>query len=253
MEKNQNEEIIKIDKSQFGLFIDNFKREIDDELEKSKKEIRDIFSKYIKNFNQISIATIQRKLYVGYAVASRFMDILVDKNIVKDNSGMRDILNKELFIEEVAEYFAPIIRDKKRLDEINKYDIFAYVVNDSFDANKVDYFWLNRLISEHFVKDKIYVKTLDDIFGTNLSKLKNLDCRAMSVLSEKKIDFEFLAVVTLQYFAEKLKYETLKNNGKINKEFKEKIKNLRFFDYNKGELEWKNLIGLLVMKQLKKN
>ena len=236
MLKNQSvekEKSLKFDKKQGNFFINKLKDEIDEELEKIKDEIREIFSKYSKKFNQISIAGIQRKLRVGYAVASNFVDILVDKKIVSNKPGMRDILNKDLLVEESVEYFAPIIRDKKRLSEMNKYDIFAYVVNDSFEVGNVDYFWLNRLISEHFVKDKIFIETLDDIFGTHLSKVEDFECRAMSVLCEKKIDFALLAVVTLQYFAEKLKYETLNNCDLFNKDFKEKIRNLRFFDKTK--------------------
>lgn len=205
------------------------KKELKD-LECAKREIEDIFVKVVQNFKQISIATVQRKLRIGYAKASGFIEVLEAKNIVSKTSGMRNILNKELLIREAVEYFAPIIRDRNKLNEINKYDIFAYVLNDSFDAENVDYFWLNRLISEHFVNDKIFIETLDELFGTSLSKIKDLKRRTLSVLGERKIDLEILAVVTLQYFAEKLKQKTLENCNDINKDFKEKIKNLRFFN-----------------------
>ena len=218
-------------KKKFGWLENSGKK--DEDFEKEKFEIEEIFSRRMKKCSEISVETVQRMLHVGYEKSSKFIEVLSIKNIVENGNriGLKVVLNKSKLIKEAVRFFAPIIRDRKKLNEMNKYEIFAYVVNGNFDASKVDYFWLNRLISEHFVKDEKYVKTLDDIFGTRLSKVKDLNRRAMSVLSEGKIDFSILAIVTLQYFAEKLKHETLKNCDYMNKNFKEKIRDLRFFEY----------------------
>ena len=229
-----DEEIAEL-KKEFDWLIENFKVEEDDELEKAKQEVRETFSKYAKTFDKISTATLQRKLHIGYSKAAKFIDILAIKNIVNSEFGARDILNKQLFVEEAVSYFAPIVRDRNKLDELNKNDIFAFILHDRFDAGKADYYWLERLISEQFIKDEKFVKALDEVFETELLKMNNLKARTKKVFNDAKVHFGFLVVIVLQYFAEKLKSKTLEEYEYVDEILKEKIRNLRFFDENKGE------------------
>ena len=232
--KVTDEEVLEL-KKDFGWLIDNFQKEEDEEFEKAKQEVEEIFSKYIKDFDQISTATVQRKLHIGYAKAAKFIDILAIKNIVTKEFGVRDILNKQLFIEEAVKYFTPIIRDKNKLNELNKNDIFAFILHDKFDPGRVDYYWLERLIGEHLVYDEKYIKSIDEIFGTSLSKVKSAKDKTKCIFNDGKIVFRLLVVITLQYFAEKLKCKTLDNWDYDDIYLKEKIRNLRFFDNDKGE------------------
>ena len=214
---------------EFDFLKEFFSEEEDKDLLEAKNEVEDIFRKYVQMTDKISIATIQRKLQIGYAKAAKFIEMMAIKGIVSKRFGVRDILNKKRLVGEAIIYFGPIIRDRNLLRKLNKYNVFAYVINDEFDVNRVDYFWLNRLISEHFVKDEKFMKAIDEIFGTNLHSLKNLDIHSIECLSEWKVDFNLLAIIALQYFAEKLKFETLKKGDNFNKDIKEKIRTLRFF------------------------
>ena len=225
--KVTDEEVFEL-KKDFCWLIDNFQKEEDEDFEKAKQEVEEIFSKYIKDFDQISIATLQRKFHIGYTKAAKFIDILAIKNIVTKEFGVRDILNKQQFLQEAVRYFTPLIRDKNKLNELNKNDIFAFILHDEFEPGKVDYYWLERLIGEHFVYDEKYIKTIDEIFGTRLSKVKNHKEKTKNIFNDSRIVFRLLVVVTLQYFTEKLKYKTLSNWNYNNTDLKEKIKNLRF-------------------------
>ena len=80
--KVTDEEVLEL-KKDFGWLIDNFQKEEDEDFEKAKQEVEEIFSKYIKDFDQISTATVQRKLHIGYAKAAKFIDILAIKVIAK--------------------------------------------------------------------------------------------------------------------------------------------------------------------------
>ena len=206
------------------------------EIREAREEIKKIFSKHVLLSDKISIGLLQRKLRLGYMKVAKFIDILAMKKIISNSFGVRDILNKELLVKEAVEYFTPIIRDRNKFAELNKNDVFAFVLHDEFDVGRVDYYWLNRLVYEHFAKDKKFVETLDDIFGTNLSKRKNLNKMAMSILSERKIDTGLLAIFVLQYFSEKLKYKTLDNCDYIDIDLREKLRKLRFFDKGEGEI-----------------
>ena len=98
--KVTDDDVIQLQKD-FGWIIDNFKQEDDKkekEFEKAKREVEEIFSKHIKDNDQISAATIQRKLYIGYAKAAKFIDILVIKKIVTSEFGVRNILNKQFHL-----------------------------------------------------------------------------------------------------------------------------------------------------------
>lgn len=216
-------------------FLRSRKEREEKEIFEAREKVERIFSKFVELSNVISVGIVQRKLHIGYMKAAKFIDILAVKNIVSKEFGLRDILNKKQLVIEAVKYFTPIVRDEKKLNELNKNDIFVFAINNEFDVSNVSFYWLNRLISEQFIKDKIFVKTLDEIFGTCLSKSKDLSFKVMSVLSNKKIDIELLAIVTLQYFAEKLKNQAFNKNKKNYANFKEKINNLRFFDNDKGE------------------
>ena len=201
------------------------------ELDEAKREVEDIFRKYVQMTDKISIATIQRKLRIGYAKASNFVELLALKNIVSDKFGVRDIYDKEKLVEEAITYFPKIIRDRNRLNELNDYNMYVFAVKNHFGINNVDYYWLVRLITENFAKDDEFVKTIDEIFGTKFKTIKDVDKRAQKIISNNFYMDGLLPVVTLQYFAEKLKHETLKNCDYMNENFKEKIRNLRFFKY----------------------
>ena len=201
------------------------------ELDEAKREVEDIFRKYVQMTDKISIATIQRKLHIGYAKASNFVELLALKNIVSDKFGVRDIYDKEKLVEEAITYFPKIIRDRNRLNELNDYNMYVFAVKNHFGINNVDYYWLVRLITENFAKDDEFVETIDEVFGTKFKTIKDVDKRAQKIISNNFYMDGLLPVVTLQYFAEKLKYETLKNCDYMNKNFKEKIRNLRFFEY----------------------
>ena len=55
------------------------------------------------------------------------------------------------------------------------------------------------------------MKVLDEIFGTNFMKMKDISERLQKIIAHNLYMDGLLPVITLQYFAEKLKYETLKN------------------------------------------
>ena len=210
---------------------DFFKEQEERELDEAKREVEDIFRKYVQMTDKISIATIQRKLRIGYAKASNFVELLALKNIVSDKFGVRDIYDKEKLVEEAITYFPKIIRDRNRLNELNDYNMYVFAVKNHFGINNVDYYWLVRLITENFAKDDEFVETIDEVFGTKFKTIKDVDKRAQKIISNNFYMDGLLPVVTLQYFAEKLKHETLKNCDYMNENFKEKIRNLRFFKY----------------------
>ena len=120
------------------------------ELDEAKREVEDIFRKYVQMTDKISIATIQRKLNIGYAKASTFVELLALKNIVSDQFGVRDIYDKKKLVEEAITYFPKIIRDRNRLNELNDYNMYVFAVKNHFSINNVDYYWLVRLITENF-------------------------------------------------------------------------------------------------------
>ena len=210
---------------------DFYKEQEERELEEAKREVEDIFRKYVQMTDKISIATVQRKLSIGYAKASNFVELLALKNIVSDKFGVRDIYDKKKLVEEAITYFPKIIRDRNRLNELNDYNMYVFAVKNHFSISNVDYYWLVRLITENFAKDDEFVKAIDEVFGTKFKTIKDVDKRAQKIISNNFYMDGLLPVVTLQYFAEKLKYETLKNCGYINQDFKEKIRKLRFFEH----------------------
>ena len=199
------------------------------EVEIAKEEIKRKFEKIAQN-GVLSISLIQRKLSVGYSTAARFVDKMEEKNIVSSvEDRIRIILDKEKLISEAIEYFSPKVRDNDKINELNSYDTFVFALRDEFDANNVDYYWLVRLITENFAKDDEYVRMIDYVFDSDCLSEKNLDIRARKILGYYYLYSPVLSIVTLQYFADKLKHETLKNSSKINVDFKEKLSKLRFF------------------------
>ena len=226
---------------EFDLFKDFkledfFKEQEEKELEEAKREVEDIFRKYVQLMDKISIATIQRRFHIGFAKAANFVELMEIKEIVsevRENVGIREIFDKQRLVEEAVKYFPKIIRDRNRLNELNDYNMYVFAVKNHFGINNVDYYWLVRLITENFAKDDEFVKAIDEVFGTKFKTIKDVDKRAQKIISNNFYMDGLLPVVTLQYFAEKLKYETLKNCDYINKDFKEKIKTMRFFDDEK--------------------
>ena len=210
---------------------DFYKEQEEKDLDEAKREVEDIFRKYVQMTDKISIVAIQRKLSIGYAKASSFVELLALKNIVSDQFGVRDIYDKKKLVEEAITYFPKIIRDRNRLNQLNDYNRYVFAVKNHFSNSNVDYYWLVRLITENFAKDDEFVKTIDEIFGTKFINIKDIDKRAQKIISNNFYMDGLLPVVTLQYFAEKLKYETLKNCDYINQDFKEKIRKLRFFEH----------------------
>ena len=70
---------------------------------------------------------------------------------------------------------------------------------------------------------------IDYVFDADCSSEIDLNVRARKILGYYYLYSPVLSVVTLQYFADKLKYKTINNNDKINTDFKEKLQKLRFF------------------------
>ena len=89
---------------------DFYKEQEEKDLDEAKREVEDIFRKYVQMTDKISIATIQRKLHIGYAKASSFVELLALKNIVSNQFGVRDIYDKKKLVEEAITYFPKIIR-----------------------------------------------------------------------------------------------------------------------------------------------
>jgi len=199
------------------------------EIEAAREEIKRKFEIIVAN-GVLSVAIIQRKLAVGYSTAARFVDLMELKNIVSTiENRTRKILDKEKFISEGIEYFLPKVIDNDKINELNNYDTYVFALRDEFDANNVDYYWLVRLITENFAKDDEYVKMIDYVFDADCSSEIDLNVRARKILGYYYLYSPVLSVVTLQYFADKLKYKTINNNDKINTDFKEKLQKLRFF------------------------
>ena len=199
------------------------------EIESAREEIKRKFEMIVAN-GVLSVAIIQRKLAVGYSTAARFVDLMELKNIVSTiENRTRKILDKEKFISEGIEYFLPKVIDNDKINELNNYDTYVFALRDEFDAENVDYYWLVRLITENFAKDDEYVKMIDYVFDADCSSEIDLNVRARKILGYYYLYSPVLSVVTLQYFADKLKYKTINNNDKINTDFKEKLQKLRFF------------------------
>ena len=199
------------------------------EIEVAKEEIKRKFEMIVEN-GILTVAIIQRKLSVGYMTAARFVDLMESKNVVSTiENRTRKILDKEKLISEAIEYFLPKVIDNDKINELNNYDTYVFALRDKFEADSVDYYWLVRLISENFAKDDEYVKMIDYVFDSDCLSESDLDIRARKILGYYYLYSPVLSVVTLQYFADKLKYKTLNNNNKINIDFKEKLQKLRFF------------------------
>lgn len=194
----------------------------------AKDFIRAEFEKIVKN-NTISVAEIQRRLKIGYVRAAEFVDLMELTNAIKPPERSRLILDKSQLVEEAVNYFSLEVRDEEKINELNDYDTYVFAVKNEFDAENVDYYWLVRLISENFVKDEEYIKMIDYVFDCNCSKIKDKDKRTKKIFEYYFKFSPVLSIVTLQYFADKLKNETLKNSDKINIDFKEKLEKLRFF------------------------
>jgi hypothetical protein len=199
------------------------------EIEVAKEEIKRKFEMIAEN-GILTVAIIQRKLSVGYMTAARFVDEMEEILIVSPvENKVRKIIDKENFIIKGVEYFSRKLVDNDKLNELNGYDNFVFALRDEFDADNVDYYWLVRLISENFAKDDEYVKMIDYVFDSDCLSELDLEVRARKILGYYYLYSPVLSVVTLQYFADKLKYKTLNNNNKINVDFKEKLQKLRFF------------------------
>lgn len=199
------------------------------EIEAAREEIKRKFEIIVAN-GVLSVAIIQRKLSLGYSTCARFVDLVESKNIVSAiENRTRKILDKEKLISEAIEYFLPKIIDNDKMNELNNYDTYVFALRDEFDAENVDYYWLVRLITENFAKDDEYVKMIDYVFDADCSSEIDLNVRARKILGYYYLYSPVLSVVTLQYFADKLKYKTINNNDKINTDFKEKLQKLRFF------------------------
>ena len=199
------------------------------EIEVAKEEIKRKFEMIVEN-GILTVAIIQRKLSVGYMTASRFVDLMESKNVVSAiENRTRKILDKEKLISEAIEYFLSKVIDNDKINELNNYDTYVFALRDKFEADSVDYYWLVRLISENFAKDDEYVKMIDYVFDSDCLSELDLEVRARKILGYYYLYSPVLSVVTLQYFADKLKYKTLNNNNKINIDFKEKLQKLRFF------------------------
>lgn len=199
------------------------------EIEAAREEIKRKFEIIVAN-GVLSVAIIQRKLSLGYSTCARFVDLVESKNIVSAiENRTRKILDKEKLISEAIEYFLPKVIDNDKINELNNYDTYVFALRDEFDAENVDYYWLVRLITENFAKDDEYVKMIDYVFDADCSSEIDLNVRARKILGYYYLYSPVLSVVTLQYFADKLKYKTINNNDKINTDFKEKLQKLRFF------------------------
>lgn len=98
----------------------------------------------------VSTSLIQRKFQIGYAKAARFVDVLMENDIIEKqiNGGFRRILNKESFMSEGEKYFhelfkfydPDLIRElKNRLSDRAQFVEIAMllIANDQF-AKKVD-------------------------------------------------------------------------------------------------------------------
>lgn len=198
------------------------------EIEAAREEIKRKFEIIVAN-GVLSVAIIQRKLTLGYSTCARFVDLVESKNIVSAiENRTRKILDKEKLISEAIEYFLPKVIDNDKINELNNYDTYVFALRDEFDAENVDYYWLVRLITENFAKDDEYVKMIDYVFDADCSSEIDLNVRARKILGYYYLYSPVLSVVTLQYFADKLKYKTINNNDKINTDFKEKLQKLRF-------------------------
>lgn len=199
------------------------------EIEAAREEIKRKFEIIVAN-GVLSVAIIQRKLSLGYSTCARFVDLVESKNIVSAiENRTRKILDKEKLISEAIEYFLPKVIDNDKMNELNNYDTYVFALRDEFDAENVDYYWLVRLITENFAKDDEYVKMIDYVFDADCLSEIDLNVRARKILGYYYLYSPVLSVVTLQYFADKLKYKTINNNDKINTDFKEKLQKLRFF------------------------
>lgn len=199
------------------------------EIEAIREEIKRKFEMIAEN-GILTVAIIQRKLSVGYMTAARFVDEMEATLIVSPVENMvRKIIDKENFIIKGVEYFLPKVIDNDKMNELNNYDTYVFALRDEFDAENVDYYWLVRLITENFAKDEEYVKMIDYVFDADCSSEIDLNVRARKILGYYYLYSPVLSVVTLQYFADKLKYKTINNNDKINNDFKEKLQKLRFF------------------------
>ena len=199
------------------------------EIEAAREEIKRKFEIIVAN-GVLSVAIIQRKLSLGYSTCARFVDLVESKNIVSAiENRTRKILDKEKLISEAIEYFLPKVIDNDKINELNNYDTYVFALRDEFDAENVDYYWLVRLITENFAKDDEYVKMIDYAFDADCLSEIDLNVRARKILGYYYLYSPVLSVVTLQYFADKLKYKTINNNDKINTDFKEKLQKLRFF------------------------
>lgn len=199
------------------------------EIEVARDEIKRKFETIVAN-GVLSVAIIQRKFSLGYSTCARFVDLVESKNIVSAiENRTRKILDKEKLISEAIEYFLPKVIDNDKINELNNYDTYVFALRDEFDAENVDYYWLVRLITENFAKDEEYVKMIDYVFDADCLSEIDLNVRARKILGYYYLYSPVLSVVTLQYFADKLKYKTINNNDKINTDFKEKLQKLRFF------------------------
>ena len=199
------------------------------EIEAIREEIKRKFEMIAEN-GILTVAIIQRKLSVGYMTAARFVDEMEATLIVSPvENKVRKIIDKENFIIKGVEFFLPKVIVNDKMNELINYDTYVFALRDEFDAENVDYYWLVRLITENFAKDEEYVKMIDYVFDADCSSEIDLNVRARKILGYYYLYSPVLSVVTLQYFADKLKYKTINNNDKINTDFKEKLQKLRFF------------------------
>ena len=97
--------------------IDFYKDQEEKDLFEAKQEVLEIFSRYVKLTDKISISAIQRKLSIGYAKAAHFVELMEIKNILEptiEKVGVRRIVDKKKFVKEAVKFFSKIIRDKKK-------------------------------------------------------------------------------------------------------------------------------------------
>lgn len=212
--------------------VENFEEEMKklkrQEMKDAREEVKEIFDRYLKTHDIVSILAIQRKLHLGYATISKFVEILVIKNVVIAEKGMVKIQDKKLFMKEAVSYFTPRVRNRNKLNELNKNDLYAFVIKGDLSIDKIDLYWLDRIIEEHLIDNEKFIEKVDDVFEINLKSVKDSEERKKILYFGETFEKGVLSIIVLQYLLDSLKQEILLKNDEKYINFGKKLLNLRF-------------------------
>lgn len=200
------------------------------ELKDAREEVEEIFDRYLKSNDSVSVLAIQRKLHLGYATISNFVEILTIKKLVVVENGMVKIQDKKLFMKEALSYFTPRVRNRNKLNELNKNDLYAFVIKGNLSIDKIDMYWIDRIIEEHLIDNEKFIEKVDDVFEINLKSVKDLEERKKILYFGEIFEEGVLSIIVLQYLLDSLKQEILLNNNKKYMNFGKKLLNLRFLE-----------------------